>query len=379
MKKLLLATAAAGALLAAAPAHAAVDGVNLELGGYFKGYVGYLDQDEVTGGDEVQDIGWLQDSEIHFTGEATLDNGLIVGAHFELEADGGDTEIQESYVYFQGDWGRVNAGNEDGAAFLLQVAAPSADSNYDGVRQYISPFNYDAGVVPSSVDDDERVPGALEARFADNPNLDYAQDPTGYAQKLTYLSPVFSGFQAGVSFTPDADSDSPNPSFGFGTDESGNYEEAYEGAVRWEGQYDQVGIILGGGYSLLTEADDATDVTDDREVWNVGLDVNFQAFGLGAVYKSDNQGQKNDGDRDTLVVGADYTTGPFKLGASWLNEETELTANSDLEIDRYTGGVVYEYGPGMTFRGSLSYIEHQATGEEDIDGFTVLLGTQVNF
>ena len=46
-------------------------------------------------------------------------------------------EIEESYAYFSGAWGRVNFGSEDGAAFLLQVAAPSADANIDGLRQQV--------------------------------------------------------------------------------------------------------------------------------------------------------------------------------------------------------------------------------------------------
>jgi len=43
MKKLLLTTAACGLAFAATPANAQVE---LELGGYFKGYGAYVDQDE---------------------------------------------------------------------------------------------------------------------------------------------------------------------------------------------------------------------------------------------------------------------------------------------------------------------------------------------
>ncbi len=43
MKKILLSTAACGLVFAAAPAHADID---LDIGGYFKGYGAYVDQDE---------------------------------------------------------------------------------------------------------------------------------------------------------------------------------------------------------------------------------------------------------------------------------------------------------------------------------------------
>jgi len=352
MKKLLLASVAvSGLALAATPARAEVE---LELGGYFKGYMAWVDQDELPGS-ELNDIDMVRDTEVHFGGETTLDNGLTVGAHIEAAADGSDGfGVDESYLYFSGDWGRVNVGAEDGAAYLLQVAAPSADSNYDGIRQFINPFNSSA----SGVDFD----------------VDYAVDPSGKADKLTYLSPVFNGFQAGVTFSPDTDS---ADSFGIGTDDvAGDIGRTYELAARYEGEFNNIGLILGAGYSFGELEDESTPSDDDREVWNVGLDLDIGPVGVGAAYVSDNQAT-DDNDADTIVVGVDYTTGPFKIGASYLNEDQE----DDQELDRYSGGVNYEYGPGMSFRGTLSYIdaEEDGTGGDDADGVALLVGTQVEF
>mgnify|MGYP001264972474 CR=1 FL=1 len=78
-----------------------------------------------------------------------------------------------------------------------------------------------------------------------------------------------------------------------------------------------------------------------------------------------------------MVVGVDYTTGPFKLGASYFDQENSFTTTTDTV--RYSGGVTYTYGPGMTFRGSIGYIEHDVTGAADVDATYVTLGTQVNF
>src|SRR5687768_16582087 len=190
MKKLLLTSALVGGLaFVASPAMAEVD---LGLGGHFKGYVTWHDQDEAAGAD-VREFDIIRETEIHFTGETTLDNGLTVGFHAETEADGyaggGDSlDVEESYAYFAGNWGRVNFGSEDGANYLLQVAAPAADSNIDGIRQYVNPLNYAAFEI---------------AALAGFTNIDYAADASGYADKLTYISPVFNGFQAGFSYTPD--------------------------------------------------------------------------------------------------------------------------------------------------------------------------------
>ncbi len=367
MKKLLLAGVAMGSVALAAPAHADVE---LEVGGYFKGYGVFIDQDEVPGS-QTNDFDFIRDTEIHIGGETTLDNGLTIGTHFELEADGADSaNVDESYVYFSGDWGRVNFGAEDGAGYLLQVAAPSADSNIDGIRQFVQPVNY--GVLTG-----------LTGINAANQGVDYDMDPTGKADKLTYLSPIMNGFQAGISLSPDTDASASLGGVGQ-DDQPGTIGMTYEIAARYEGQFQNVGVIAGAGYSHGDE-EAAAAGSDDRDAFNVGLDLDISAFGLGVSYSEDNGGvdSATNDDEETLVIGADYTTGPFKIGLSYFDQDNSY-AVKDLETVRYTGGVVYNYGPGMSFRGSVSYIEHEATniggtGVNDVDSTSFVLGTQINF
>ena len=125
MKKILLSSAAlCGLAMVATPAAAQV---NLEIGGHFKGYGAYVDQEET--GADVNDFDFIRNTEVHFGGETTLDNGLTVGAHIEVEADasatGGDSfGVDESYIYFSGSWGRINVGDEDGACLLYTSPSP---------------------------------------------------------------------------------------------------------------------------------------------------------------------------------------------------------------------------------------------------------------
>lgn len=374
MKKLLLGTAAVGLALSATPAHAAID---LELGGWFKGYGVYTDQDDQTDvAGEAREYDILRNTEIHIGGETTLDNGLTVGAHFELEADGNNAdgfEVEESYVYFSGNWGRVNFGAEDGAAFLLQVAAPSADSNVDGIRQFIDPLNYAA------------LGSTNLTAAGQSGTLDYEQNTTGYADKLTYLSPIMNGFQLGLSYTPDVNDASTNNALNE-NDVANTLGSAYEGSVRYEGEFNGVGIAAGAGYTHVNEeASTAGSTFDDRSVWNAGLDLDFGPIGVGVAYKEDDAGRQgtNFSDEETFVVGADYTTGAFKIGASYLDQDN-ATATANLDAQRYTGGVVYTYGPGMTFRGSVSYVEYEGvaglqSGSTEADATSILLGTQIKF
>ena len=280
--------------------------------------------------------------------------------------DGGDSlDVEESYAYFAGNWGRVNFGAEDGANYLLQVAAPAADSNIDGIRQYVNPLNY----------------AAFEVAGLGFTNIDYAADASGYADKLTYISPVFNGFQAGFSYTPDVGA-AASRTFGNTLDDVEDaLGEAYEAAFRYEGQFNAVRLALGAGYTRLNiEADDTAVVdSEDQDNWNLGANVGFGPFNVGAAYVTDTGAAAGSFDTDTWVLGVDYTTGPFVIGASYLTRDDEnFAAGADLDTDRYSGGVTYTYGPGMTFRGSVHHVEHELAAAEG-DATSFLLGTQIGF
>ena len=378
MKKLLLAGVAAFAVAGAANTASAE--IDIELGGFVKGYASFVDQDE-TAGNEVRAFDLLRHSEVHAGGETTLDNGLTVGVHMEGEIDGlaDNRGIEESYMYFSGDWGHINAGAEDGANYLLQVAAPSADANVDGIRQFIQPFNYTAllGAVNLAT---PQITNAI-ANDADGAlTLDYENNASGYGNKITYLTPVVAGLQGGISYTPD-----PSSGLDFGgnnLDNNAGQGDVFEVAGRYEGDFEGVGFAFGAGWTQGQEETGGAGL-DDQTQWNVGLDMDFAGFGLGVVYTVDNNGLAEVAgtveDEETLVVGVDYDAGAFKLGASYMNVDNTWGV-SNLDTNRYTGGVVYEYGPGMTFRGSVQYVEHENAGAlGDVDGTAVLLGTQINF
>ena len=271
----------------------------------------------------------------------------------------------------------------------MQVAAPSADSNIDGIRQFVNPVNNALGVADlnaSGTNADEILAlnglGGVLIGANNSGGIDYDMDPSGKTDKLTYLSPIMNGFQLGVSFTPDTTFAVENP---VGIDDQEDIiEETYEAAVRYEGQFNNVGVILGAGYSYGENGQETTvpAASDDREVWNVGADFDIGPFGVGAIYREDNGAATGAGadDEETIVVGVDYTTGPFKLGASWYDQDNTFAVDG-LETERYSGGVTYTYGPGMTFRGSIGYIEHEGgpLGTTEIEATYATVGTQINF
>ena len=128
MKRLLLGTTAlVAAGVIGAPAQAA-DPIKLSLGGYFQAYWGYANQDDGVGraGENLRNHGFYREGEIYFRGETELDNGITVGVNVQLEAEACADQIDESYIYFEGAFGRLEFGAIDGAHARTHVFNPSA-------------------------------------------------------------------------------------------------------------------------------------------------------------------------------------------------------------------------------------------------------------
>ncbi len=423
MKKLLLvSTAIAGVAVMASPASAAL---KMDLGGYFDAYGVYADNHDAGGVNSLQKYAFRRNSDVYVNGETTLDNGLTVGAHTELavgnnNADGAanmgnnGVSVNEVYAYGSGGWGRVNFGTEDGAAYLLQVAAPSADSNIDGLRTQIQALNPSANTQSAFL---QTVLGtAGTSAGGNNPlgnsgtdafsavrtgNMDYQMADFRQTDRLTYLTPKFNGFQGGISYAPQPGMVSSTGGMNlnnvasaggdFNVPGTASYKNLWEAAARWDGEYQGFAGSIGGGYSdsslagsaltaaqlVATNALDAT-LTKGIKSWNGGASVSNSGFSLGGAYKRTSTaamgytlvgGDATDigsGDivSNTYVGGLGYDNGPYHVGASYMHDRTKQDAISGADHylvgenytdTRYTLGGGYTFAPGMTFRGSVAW------------------------
>ena len=183
MRRLL---ATSGAVIGAlAGGGARGDGIQLQVGGEFNAATMAVFDDDGEGepGNERNTDGLFSDAEIHFTGSTVLDNGLEVGARIELAGeDDDDSQIDESWIYFSGGFGEVRMGSFDDALALLCVFPPGGTENFSA----FSPNQWGANTVTSN-------------------SVCTGVDDEGDAQKILYLSPVFGGFQLGLSDTPSGD------------------------------------------------------------------------------------------------------------------------------------------------------------------------------
>src|SRR5476649_744091 len=139
MKKLLLgSTALAVGGLIAAPAMAA-DPIKIGVGGYYSFFAiaGQVEGSYALNGTSIQykANNIFQEGEIHFIGQTKLDNGTTVGVRVELEgwnpaSSATNSQIDEAFMFTFGDWGRVEFGGVDMAAYKMWYGSPSALINF---------------------------------------------------------------------------------------------------------------------------------------------------------------------------------------------------------------------------------------------------------
>ena len=132
--------------------------------------------------------------------------------------------------------------------------------------------------------------------------------------------------------------------------------------------------------------------TDDLQTWDAGLNLTWQGWSLGGAYKESNTGTAGpNADFRVWDVGLGWDNGPWHAGASWWNGRWDVNSygsgagntlhlGDDLEIDRYTIGGGYTYGPGMSFRGAVAWMNvDTGVAAADTNPVQVTLGTDVNF
>lgn len=363
MKKLLLGTTAlAAAGLVAGPAMADDGKISLSVGGYYQNFISFVSQDDDTTGPdrEFNPVNVRHEGEIHFKGETTLDNGLTVGFQAQLEAITQGDQMDETYLYFSGSWGRLIMGSENSAPYLMAYAAPYAGLGVNSPNFFL--FSPLAGS------------GAPTSGF-----LNFASD----ANKITYFTPRFGGFQLGVSYTPNVDAPGGNrQTFGLNTDEDpGDYNHVIGAGVNFVESFNAVDIaIFAGAEWANLEQDTTGNAYDDWESYQGGINIGFSGFTVGGSVHYDNQGFDVNGD-DTWFydVGVTYGTGAWTVGVTYSHSEYEESGAEDDDRDLVELGASYALSPGVTITGALQYMHGEINDENDTEGFGGVIGTKLSF
>ncbi|MEH6497061.1 MAG: porin, partial [Pseudomonas marincola] len=227
MKKVILGTTAlvAASALTAGSASAA-EKIKLNVGGYMQTSFVVADYDTDT--DQLPtDV--RHEGEVHFTGKTTLDNGLEFGVNIQLEARATGDQVDETFVWVEGAFGRVNIGSEDSASYLMHYSSPSPVPAW-GLSS----------------------PNANASGFSTPSTL---TNELGDSDKITYFTPRMGGFQLGASYTPDGDEET-GTSGGVSPyapiQDEGAEDEAYSIGANYQGKFGSVSLKASAGYQLIT-------------------------------------------------------------------------------------------------------------------------------
>lgn len=325
MKNALFATTAlvAAGLAGAASAN---EGFTTSVGGYMNIGAGFYDEGDQSGAVVIRE------GEIHFNFKAVADNGLTFAGRVELEAATAGDQIDENYASVAGSFGKIEIGGNDEARTRMGTGllyGPSAWGGYFDQKNLVS-SGYNA------VNDTDSL-------------------------GIYYFTPSFSGFQAAVSYQPEAGIDgSGDTNVAFDTDIGGFGKDAWSFGANYTGDFEGFSVSLGGGYTI--KDDNGTGL--DADIWSVGGTVGASGFTL-ALYYQDNADSATGTDNGASVaVGASYETGPWTVGAGG-------SFFTDADYDGYFlgGWVSYKLAPGVTAAAIIEHGDFDPAGSaNDTDG-----------
>jgi len=339
----------------------ATSGLSVRIGGFFDFTYGLV-SDSVdkgsfrgAGAASRQSTDMRTESEINLYVDGRASNGLQYGAVFELQMDnmtsttgsGMGVDYDELYGFVKGAWGELRFGQEDSAASLMQVMAPSVlwMGRSDAWDEFaVQNYTGQGGYTMAGIND--------------------GNDST----KIIYLSPQCSGVDFGLSYSPNRFEGENywqvSNSSAYQRDMTGLTNEI-SAALRYRGTLGGVGIAA----SLAAQFADAAKQSANG-VRLATKDQNVNAYSVGLVLSGILPGLQIGGDytwgkyrgipggaslaqgvdgSDMIGLGAVYTTGALSLGAQYVVANQSNGGSVADRTSTYIGaGLAYVVAPGMT-------------------------------
>ena len=345
----------------------------LKVGGYFGFDVGAVDQDDTSPARVAFDV--IQDSEIHFKGSVTLDNGIKIRTRVELEGQSGKGSsgtpnnsndiIDEAYMAISGDFGSLRLGSEDSAPHLMVTPysghwAANVGSNtaFDTADWIDNPDGHSLSTV-----------NRLDIGDAD-------------ADKVTYFTPRIEGLQVGVTYMPGlgANHEGQNGAVETRTDSF----EGFAIGANYNQKFGGGSVGLAAGYITANKQGQES----DPEGVAAGIRLKFGgatvSFGYHREWNMSADTSANKVGTTDYMFGASYQAGKngFSIGYSHVEGEGTRANTSEDEIDHFKVSYEYTLGPSVEYRLNFFYADWQGedTGTlDDNEGIAVSTGIRVSF
>jgi hypothetical protein len=376
MKRILLGSTALAGAAAVAGAAQASDGVKLDVGGFFQTvYEGVFDKkSDGHFGNHRNTDRFEHNAEVWFKGETTLDNGLTVGARVELEAENATDQIDKSFVYWSGGFGKVQIGSQDGPIGGYCILPPGATANFSAFSPNAWGSNDPVGSNAACI------------------------DVLGNSQSIVYATPNFSGFQLRLGYTPsnNAEDYTQTGVNGSGTPSSpdGTAHHSFAAYATYSYAGDGWGVDWGGGGSWqgkFNKTDGGNDGTS--QAYQTGLNLTFGNFGVGGVMEYFNTGGDDNNawvaggglsyGVDAWTVGLQGSHGHYDGTGPALNFASNPGGSRTLDRVILTGN--YALGPGVDLDAELGYTWFDDSGDnvdndkDKYNAVSVAIGSKLTF
>ena len=326
---------------------------------------------------DVQGFDQQSDFRLIITAATTLSNGIRVGQRLDWDAlasaTGASTPIRRNWTFVSGGFGEFRIGSSDAVSQVMWVGAP------------------DAFTGPSSVNDGKMYDNILQptkSGTSDSPFTTNIRLFDRSANKITYITPRFEGFQLGMNYTPEA---SQNINGSLATNNS--YRYGYAAALNYTNTLGGVAVQGYGTYFAWNKPSDfnytigqsGTVKPKSPYVYGLGLNLGYMGFNLGGSWASYNDGVNVTRgstagatafgnnftiDGNAYEYGIGYTFGPAVVSLNGFYGENDarlINATTGIRSDMtnkekrtaYALNANYTLAPGVLVMGSLFWAKHE--------------------
>lgn len=436
MKKLLLTTALVSATAAFADGYTPMaKDFDIKLGGEFDFQAGFRSQKkEYTGnteslGEENQNkrgitannksVGFDTTADLYLDARNTTAQGMTYGAHIGIETTTASNRNIDnkhkntSFMFMEHkDMGRLEAGSNADAANAMSVMGTSNASATGGVAgdwwKYVVLNNV---ITPAAAPNTLLRAGmASPEAFILSPQISMDSDTlagsidrnTEKSRKLTYFTPKYNGFQAGLSYAPDVKNKGSVANLPSTATADRGLEDAFSLGLSWEGKMHKDHALktsLTGVFGNPKHPSVAGNQvkTEDTKIMSIGAMYTFQdmvSFAL-SYTDYDKTGQLKADSASTLGTkkGHAWTSG---LGLSMDKFTVSLTGmmseKNKNKAKLYSLGADYKMAPGLMPYAEITKFDmkqHRTQDEAGVvteanpalknKGTAFILGTKVKF
>lgn len=359
MKRSYLAGAAVVALTAWAGSASAQSKFELVVGGDAFFQAAYADE-KVS--NNLRSTEFSNRFRLTFTPTAKADNGLEYGARLRLRAANGNrtTDADRGFLFVNGGFGTIQAGVNTGLGDDYGVIGPNVDGGVATADGFA--LNFYADSLPYAM-------GNLRT-----------MESADWATKLIYLTPSFSGFQAGISYTPKQGNHFTSIDR---TKRSGVYADMVEAGVFYKNTFGDLALDASVEYM---GADSDSSAVEDLSSVHVGATVGYGPVKVGGSYAYSGKsgyavGARGLDKNQVWILGANYTAGAFTVAANYTDAKGGVGgygATVNARAKAWQAGVLYAVAPGLTTALEYTYLDNKV-GTRNNDANIVMVDTRLAF